>query len=77
MAIPLATLQIWLDEALTARQNLMLGKKAVRVRSGEEEVTFTPADKDKLDGYIGQLQSAIAAGSVTGSTVPSPIYFRF
>lgn len=77
MAIPLATLQTWLDEALTARHQLMLGKKAVRVRSGDDEVTFTQADKDKLDAYIGQLESAISAGSASGSTIPRPTYFRF
>ena len=77
MAISLATYQTWLDEALTARHQLMLGKSAVEVRSGEDAVRFTQGDKDKLDAYIAQLESKIANYSTRTASIPSPIYPRF
>lgn len=77
MAIPLATLQTWLDEAITAKHSLMTGQQVVRVGGPAGNVEFTAADSSRLDGWISTLQSWISGGAVNASTGPRPIRFVF
>lgn len=77
MAIPLSTIQTWLDEAITAKHALMTGQQVVRVGGPSGNVEFTTADASRLDGWISTLQSWITGGGVSSSTGPRPIRFVF
>lgn len=58
-----------LEEAKAALHQLHLGKQAVKVEvMGQpgRSVTYTPADVDKLTGYVKSLEAQLAAE--TGST---------
>jgi len=78
MAIALATLQSWYDDALSAKQKLMTGSLTVRVSSPDGSVEFTQSNSDKLDAWIIQLRNWIDAGGITsGSSTRRPVYFSF
>lgn len=77
MAIPLSTLQTWYDEALTAKQKLLIGGGVVRVSSPDGSVEFSQSDMGRLDAWINQLAAWIAAGGVTSGSAYRPIYITF
>ena len=73
----LATLQIWLSEAETARHKLATGSLRQTVRyNGDREVTFAKTDMAALDAYIASLRAQIADLSGTGSRT-GPIHLTF
>jgi hypothetical protein len=75
----LATLQIWLAQAETARHKLVIGSLRETVRyNGTQEVTFAKTDLAKLDAYIASLKSQIAglAGDAPASRT-APIHLIF
>ena len=53
-----------LDEAITARHQLMTGRRAVSVSykdgGGQRTVEYTAANIDALDRYIAQLRRELA-----------------
>lgn len=61
-----------LAEAEAARHALMVGERAVSVRYNDREVRFTPADMGKLDAYIAQIKSTLAADAVDNTTQRRP-----
>ncbi len=78
MAVALATLQTWLDEALAAKQKLVTGASVVRVGSPDGSVEFAQGDSDKLDAWIARLMSWISAGGITTTnSTRRPVYFTF
>ena len=76
MAVDVAQLQVWLDEALIAQHSLVLGKQTVEVSGAAGLVRFNPSSAPLLAAYISNLRSQIAAGAVT-STGVRPIKFDF
>lgn len=54
------TPQQHLDEALTVRHQLLLGKAMVSLGFGERRVEYTKAELPALDAYIAELRRAIA-----------------
>lgn len=65
--VDLVTLSTWLTEAQVAYHALNTGTQVVSLAQGEERLTFTAADPDKLKQYILDLQAAIAALSGGGT----------
>jgi hypothetical protein len=55
-----ATARTRLAEADEALHNLRMGVKAVRVRSGEHEVEYTPATEARLERYVQRLRALVA-----------------
>lgn len=63
-----ATLAARLSEAEEALHTLLLGRKPVQVKSGEDTVTYTAGDTASLRAYIRELKLKLGqpvAGSVT------------
>ena len=63
MATDLPKLEAWLAEAEDCLHRLMLGQQEVTLSHsvvGNNAVTFTASDPDKLEAYIGRLQERIA-----------------
>lgn len=56
--------QEMLDAALLARHQLLMGQSTVECDFGgagaQQRVKFTPANADRLDAYIAELQARIA-----------------
>lgn len=77
MAISLATLQTWLDEAMAAKHALVTGQQVVRVGGPAGQVEFTASDASRLDAWISTLQGWITGDGVSSSTGPRPIRFVF
>ena len=80
MAISVAQLQTWRDEAIAAKQTLLIGGGIRRVQGPSGEVEFTAADLSKLDVWIAQLGSWIASGGMPatgGGATYYPIRFTF
>lgn len=80
MAVTVSQLQVWLDEALAAKQKLLTGGGVRRVQGPSGEVEFTEANLDRLDAWIAKLQGYIAAGGMptsTGGSTNRPIRFSF
>jgi hypothetical protein len=78
--VSVAQLQAWLDEALAAKQKLMIGGGVKRVQGPAGEVEFTAADVDRLDAWIQKLQGYIANGGMPaagGLSANRPIRFSF
>ncbi len=51
--------QAQLDEARAALHDLIIGKKAVKLKKDGREIEFTPATKMSLEQYIRQLQTEL------------------
>ncbi len=54
------TLQEQLQEALTARHNLLVGRAKVAIGLGERRVEYTQASLKDLERYIAELRAQIA-----------------
>lgn len=59
--IDLNILSAWLTQAQTDYNDVVTGRKVLSLGTGDKRITFTAADPDKLNRYIADLQSAIAA----------------
>ncbi|MBI1366870.1 MAG: hypothetical protein GC153_13055 [Alphaproteobacteria bacterium] len=72
MAITTETYQTWLDNAETALNDLMTGKRTVSATYNGRSVTYnnTAADLDKLKSYISYLKT-----KVDGKRTSRRIYF--
>lgn len=57
----LATLQLWLLEARTALHKLNTGKLEASVSYDGKSVSYSQADRSKLEAYIARLEDQIAA----------------
>jgi hypothetical protein len=68
--IATSTLQSWLTAAQSAMQELAIGKKVVRLQTGEKMINFTAAELPQLRSYILRLQKAIAIAEGTVSSQP-------
>lgn len=80
MAVTVSQLQLWLDEAVTAKQKLLTGGGVRRVQGPAGEVEFTEANLDRLDAWISKLQGWIANGGMPTSAATSnnrPIRFSY
>jgi hypothetical protein len=67
-AVALPSLQQRLTDAQIALHNLNIGKMAVEVEvAGGMRVTFTPAQIDKLEAYVKDLQAQIAGVRTVGA----------
>ncbi len=78
MAISLATLQEWLDQALTAEHQLAMGQGVVQVSGPAGTVQFTAAKLPDLQAHIRKLQSWINNGGVpTTASSHRPIFPTF
>lgn len=69
MAIELAKLQAWLEEAENGRHRLMMGEREVTLSHalvGTNAVTYQAVDADKLDAYITRLEERIARAKGRG-----------
>lgn len=53
--------------AEAALHKLMTGSMAEQVRTGDRDVRFTPADMDKLKGYIAELKAQDAGSQTRGA----------
>lgn len=62
----LATLQLWLLEAKTALHKLNTGKLEASVSYDGKSVSYSQADRGKLEAYITKLEQQIAG--LTGET---------
>jgi cytidylate kinase len=56
-----------LAEALAARHKLATGSMREEVTYGADRVKFTPADINKLESYIADLQAQLAGGAARGA----------
>ena len=67
--ISLATLNTWLTEAQLALHDLSVGKKVVKIGTGDKQLSFSQADVRQLRQYISRLQMEIAirAGQTTAT----------
>jgi hypothetical protein len=67
MAVPASNADR-LTAAIDARHQLLVGAKAVSVEvAGGMRVTFTPANREALESYISELQSAIDGTQTRGA----------
>lgn len=60
-SVELATLRIWLAQALDAHQALMTGAQVRSLAHGLKRIDYQRTETPKLMAYIQQLQGAIAA----------------
>lgn len=56
----MSTLQEKLDEAIQARHELLVGKRAVSIGHGIRRMEYTAANARALDTYIAELRRQIA-----------------
>jgi hypothetical protein len=56
----MATTQDLLDQATTAYNALLTGTALVSVQYGDRKIDYTPANRQQLERYIGQLRRQIA-----------------
>lgn len=56
----LANLQLWLLEAKTALHKLNTGKLEASVSYDGKSVSYSQADRSKLEAYIAKLEDEIA-----------------
>lgn len=64
-------LEQWLQEAETARHQLMVGLQAVQVRdSNGDMITYSTANASRLDAYIVRLKSELNALNMTALSGP-------
>jgi hypothetical protein len=70
------TLQTWLSQAETARQNLAIGSLVEELSSPDgTRVRYAAADIGKLDRYIASLRQQIVAAAQPAAR--GPITFQF
>lgn len=70
--IALSTLQARLTEAQDAFHALNTGAQVVSLAQGDQRLSFSPADIDRLRIYIRDLQNAISI--VSGSSAALSLY---
>jgi hypothetical protein len=61
------TLDQKITDAQAALHKLMTGSMREEVRTGTDLVRYTPADMDKLRGYIADLQSQAITSAARGA----------
>jgi len=74
--LDLVTLRTRLGAALTAIDDLMLGKREVYVWHGDVRVQYSEVNKAALAEYVSQIQAAIRAKEL-GAPVHAPVYLTF
>ena len=68
--ISIVNLTTRLSEAQTALHELSVGKRVVRIGTGDKTVQFTQAEVRQLRSYIGRLQLEIAIRSGQSTAQP-------
>lgn len=68
-----ATLQTWLSECLTARQDILASKRPYSMTHAGQTRSYNHQHLPELDKYIGELMDAIKAKS-TGRPPRGPIH---
>lgn len=72
----LATLQLWLADAIAARHALLTGKRTASVSYDGKSVSYSQLDIGRLEAYIASLRSQIAA--LTGQQrLRGPMHLTF
>lgn len=71
--ISLATISGWLTEAQLALHDLSVGKKVVKIGTGDKQIAFTAADIRQLRAYVGRLQMEIAVRGGQSAAQPYAI----
>ena len=75
VGVDTATLNAWLQQAQTARHELVTGRRAQMVAYGQGDgtktVTYTRSNLADIDAYIASLMSALGLGR------RRPVYVRF
>jgi hypothetical protein len=72
--LPLATLQTWLSEALSARHTIVIGKKETYISHGQNARSYKVDQLAELDQYIANLQGAITAKAAGKTAGRRPIH---
>jgi hypothetical protein len=67
MATTVPTLQQMLADAQLALHRLQIGQLAVRVSVNGYMTEFTPAQVDKLQAYVNDLEARIAGNRTVGA----------
>lgn len=60
MTTDIATLRVYLTEAMTARHQLLTGKRVVSIGEGGNTVSYSRTDLGRLEAYISSLRQQIA-----------------
>lgn len=68
--ISLATLSARLTESQTALHDLSVGKKVVKIGTGDKQLSFSQADVRQLRQYISRLQTEIAIRGGQSAATP-------